>query len=781
MSQSVLGLRKSLHAVLRLTAVLALLIASSTLLANIAFAQQGSFVVTGSLNTPRLQHTATLLSNGKVLFAGGVDANGNPLTSAELFDPTTGTFAATGSMNTGRTTHIATLLQNGKVLVAGGAGSSGALSSAELYDPASGTFTSTGGMNHAHSEFTATLLNNGKVLIAGGSDSNGQTAISELYDPAAGTFSLTGSLNTGRYNQTATLLNSGKVLIAGGFINNTGEIASAELYDPTAGTFTATGNMNASRYGQSATLLQNGKVLIAGGAANGPLNSAELYDPAAGTFTATGNLNAARVGDTASLLNNGTVLLAGGESTPINGSANVVATAELYDPTAGTFAFTGSLNAPRENQTATLLSNGTVLMAAGQGATAVPITSLESPIATAEIYVLVGISPTGLSFSNQTIGIASTPQTAVLTNNQSTALTITGVTLNGTNTSDFSQTNNCVGSVAPAASCSLNVTFTPGAIGSRAGNLSIAITFPGGGSLSVPLTGTGATAPQVSITPSTITFPAQFVGTSGLPQSVTITNNGGTPLSITSVTTSNSDFGLLNACGSTVAGGSSCAIGVFFDPATSGTRTGTLTIADNAADTPQTVALMGSGQDFSMTAGGASTATVSPGQTASFSVAVAPAGGFAHSVALSCSGGPSQSTCTISPKTISLSGTTSQTATVMITTASQGSVLPFAFEPGGQNSFRYQPARLLSVYLTMLFMIAAASWLQWRGSRRLRGASLFAAAVLACLAVTLTSCGGGSGGGGNSQAGTYTVVVTGNFTSGSATLTHTASVTLVVK
>jgi hypothetical protein len=93
-------------------------------------------------------------------------------------------------------------------------------------------------------------------------------------------------------------------------------------------------------------------------------------------------------------------------------------------------------------------------------------------------------------------------------------------------------------------------------------------------------------------------IPAQYVGTSGLPQGVTVTNNGSTSLAITSVTTSVTDFGTLSACGSTVAAGSSCTIGVFFDPTAGGTRTETLTITDNAGNSPQTVALTGSGQDF---------------------------------------------------------------------------------------------------------------------------------------------------------------------------------------
>ena len=125
------------------------------------------FEETGSLATARLNHTATLLPNGKVLVAGGL--RGGTLASAELYDPANGTWAATGSLATARYCHTATLLPNGKVLVAGGRDSSlNTLASAELYDPTSGTWTTTGSLATARYSHTATLLPSGKVLVVGG-------------------------------------------------------------------------------------------------------------------------------------------------------------------------------------------------------------------------------------------------------------------------------------------------------------------------------------------------------------------------------------------------------------------------------------------------------------------------------------------------------------------------------------------------------------------------------------------------------------------------------------
>jgi hypothetical protein len=160
--------------------------------------------------------------------------------------------------------------------------------------------------------------------------------------------------------------------------------------------------------------------------------------------------------------------------------------------------------------------------------------------------------------------------------------------------------------------------------------------------------------PTLTLSPSSLTFPGQYVGTSGLPLTVTATNSGSVPLTLTSVTTS-SNFGVLNACGGSLAAGASCAIGVFFDPVGSGPVSGTLTIADNASGSPQTIPLGGSGQDFSFTSS-SSTQTVIPGSTATYTLAVNPVAGFNQTVALSCSGAPTGSTCSLSPSSIALSG-----------------------------------------------------------------------------------------------------------------------------
>jgi hypothetical protein len=305
----------------------------------------------GAMGTPRTSDTATLLTDGTVLIAGGLG-----LASAEKYDPTTAKFTPTGSMSMPRDSHTATRLASGKVLIAGGGGLGGdpVTATAELFDPATGIFTLTGSMSVARTGHNATLLSDGKVLITGGG-----TTTAELYDPSTGKFTpTTGLLTTARTNDTATLLPSGKVLITGGF--NSGALATAELYDPAKETFAATGSMAATRVSQTATLLttgpNTGKVVVAGGATT----AAELFDPATGTFSATGPMAAALAGQTATLLSDGTVLMAGGSD--VNG---IIAAAELYDSNSGTFSGTGGLQTAREAHTATLLKDGTVLVTGG--------------------------------------------------------------------------------------------------------------------------------------------------------------------------------------------------------------------------------------------------------------------------------------------------------------------------------------------------------------------------------------------------------------------------------
>jgi Galactose oxidase, central domain/Kelch motif len=277
----------------------------------------GTSSATADLLAPRTRHTATLLSDGRVLIAGGVSITGGQgtvLASAEIYTPSTGQFTVTGSLNRARQYHTATLLQDGTVLIAGGLDNNNNVSyEAEIYNPSTGEFTKIADLKKDRYDHTATLLGNGKVLIAGGSDSASPLTSAELYDPSSQTFSLTGALITARALHTATLLSNGSVLIAGGS-SHTGFLQSAELYDPSSGAFATTGSLTDQRSEHTATKLLTDEVLLAGGFdSNGLAAAGDVYDPTTGSFTATPPFLTPRAVHTAALLSSGQVLLSGGQ------------------------------------------------------------------------------------------------------------------------------------------------------------------------------------------------------------------------------------------------------------------------------------------------------------------------------------------------------------------------------------------------------------------------------------------------------------------------------------
>jgi hypothetical protein len=388
--------------------------------------------------------------------------------------------------------------------------------------------------------------------------------------------------------------------------------------------------------------------------------------------------------------------------------------------------------------------------------------------------------PPSVDFGQQNVGTPSAPQAVTLTNTGNAIFDISSIGLTGANAGDFSQNNKCGPTLAPNASCQVNVAFTPTLPGSRIAAISItsgSFNHP----IDVPLSGIGEGV-VVSLMPPTVTFPNQYVGTSGLPQSVQLTNSGNATLTITSVTATPADFAPLSTCGSSLAPGASCSIGVFFDPTTSGTRNGTLTVTDSASDSPQTASLTGVGQDFSMTPSSSSSATVSPGQTANYTVSVVPDGGFNQTVLLSCGGAPSGSSCSVSPSSAVLNGSTPTPVTVTVTTT--GTTASVA-RPSDSHPVEGGLALWLSVCVLPGLVVLGGLGAGSRNRRR-----LIQALVVACLVSFIVICsacggggsnGGGGGGGGGTPQGTYNLTVTGGFTSGSTALKHAVPLTLVVQ
>ncbi|HVN52960.1 MAG TPA: kelch repeat-containing protein [Anaerolineaceae bacterium] len=391
-------------------------------------AQGTHWSLTAPLNTPRIFHTATLIAPGKVLVAGGANTQTQAsLNTAEIFDTTGGSPIWTltpNNMAHPHTSATATLLDDGKVLIVGGysgsVASGDATNTVEIYDPSNPEtpWSSAAPLNHARAFHTATLIHPngasyGMVLVAGGSSSAisgwGEPMNSvERYDPVANTWTNVKPLLTARTDHSATLLENGTVLVVGGNGPNTGEdethLTSAEIYNPDANTWTETTSpLPTARGNHTATLLengpQNGKVLIAGGSNSVSLvTDTVLFDPATQTWLDSGTMSVGRVSHTATVLSNGQVLLTGG-FLGIGAPTSADNSAELYIPILSqTITITkGAPDAAAYRTTftvsATASSNLTVTYSSGNPAICTVVTAEDQASATFTMQSGTGICP----------------------------------------------------------------------------------------------------------------------------------------------------------------------------------------------------------------------------------------------------------------------------------------------------------------------------------------------------------------------------------------------------
>ena len=375
------------------------------------------------------------------------------------------------------------------------------------------------------------------------------------------------------------------------------------------------------------------------------------------------------------------------------------------------------------------------------------------------------VSPSSLAFGNQALASTSAAQSILITNTGANPITVSAVTTTG----DFAQTNTCSMPVAVAGTCTINVTFSPTVGGSRLGTLTVNDNAQGNPHV-VTLSGTGM-AGVASLNSSSLTFAAQSVGTSATAQAITVTNTGNGSLTFASIQATG-DFSQTNNCTS-VAAEASCTIQVSFTPTSSGNRTGTLTVTDSAANSPQLVSLSGSGIDFSMPASGG-TASVTAGGTATYQVPIGAVGGtFSSAVSLTCAGVPAFSTCTVNPTSVT-PGSNTTSVSVTIKTAGTSALLA---TPADRRS-----PMLAWVMLTPglgLFGLCISG-----RQRRQRVAMLMLLVLVASLTLISVGCGGGSAPtqtvtpkGNATPSGAYTVLVIGS----SGSVQHFSSLTLTVK
>ncbi|MBZ5642941.1 MAG: choice-of-anchor D domain-containing protein [Acidobacteriia bacterium] len=826
------------------------------------------------MNVSRIGQAEARLADGSILITGGADQNKNgALTpTAEIYDPATRKFTLTGSMNSARQLHTATLLPNGKVLVVGGVNNPMAgpnafvlVPTAELYDPVSGTFSLTGSPSVPRGEHTATLLANGKVLIAGGlalSETNPATPSAELYDPSTGAFSAAANMTVERARHTATLLNSGKVMIAGGIpppvIMGTIPITgpAGEIYDPVAGSFTPVGPLTTGEgltfaatccSGQiplfDSTLLPSGQVMVGLG---------YIFDPVSNTFSPiphgrtansysitvlpNGEILAAdgsdfiidlnssfyetdlptqltRQSPVAYLLSTGQVMLASGSDAreadffvppvastapvvtgispnPVTGFAAVPITiqgsnfttgsvvSDFFVPLQTTFVSSTQLNAIFPAQS--LLNPGNH---------EIEVTNTEDPrIATSTLLVvnprLQSTVPQGwsLNFSNVNVG-SSAGLPVTLTNIGNQALTVNSLTISGTGSADFTfdPATNCPAqglTLAPQAACSATVKFAPLGVGTFNAVLTVTYQVPGS-PLVIQLTGIGVGVPVATTAPFSLTFGNQAIGTSSAPQTVTITSTGSATLQFGSTTLSDTaDFRLTSTCPGSLAPNTNCSLGLTFAPSTVGNISGSAVVQANDGGSPHIIPLTGTGTGFALSpaTGSSASATIAAGQPATYQLSLAPQA-FSGSVTLTCApvAAIPNATCMVSPSPVTLSGTLATTVTVSVTTAAHSGLwIPGngrrLFNPG---VYSRGSIRLLFLLSIMAGIIAASR----KGWRKIP----LAFSMVLLLALLATGCAGGGGGmsgggSGGTPAGTYQLLVTASSSSVTRTMTLTLTV-----
>ena len=372
------------------------------------------------------------------------------------------------------------------------------------------------------------------------------------------------------------------------------------------------------------------------------------------------------------------------------------------------------------------------------------------------IQPAVSLSATQVSFPAQVVGTTSNAASLVITNSGTAPLHVTGTIVSAP---AFTVTNGCTAPVAPQSTCTLGITFSP----SSAGTINATLTVTDDASPNtqvIQLTGSG-TQPAVSLSATQVSFPAQLVGTTSSATTLTITNSGTAPLHVTGISAS-AGFAT-SGCTAAINSSSNCQISITFTPAASGTVTGTLSITDDAANSPQNISLSGQATDFSLTAasGASLSQTVDAGQTASYSLSLSPLNGLTGAVSLACGTLPTGVTCDLTPASATLSGSPTAVDLSLVTTSA---TTARTVTPG---------------YAGKVFAVALLC-LPFAGRRRRRALLCF---VLLAVCAAGIACGGGSNNSNpppNPNAtppGTYTVPV-------NATLsgqTRSVSVTLVVE
>ncbi|WP_413575488.1 Kelch repeat-containing protein [Bdellovibrio sp. HCB290] len=393
-----------------------------------------------ALPSPRLFSHATVLTDGRVLVAGGLDGAFARTATTAIYNPASNSWSAGPSIAVPRVGHSSHLLPNGKVIIIGGAAhptTSAPTEKTEIFDPATNQWTYGPDMPTAVSEFSSATLSDNTILILGGLTTAATTSITtvQAYNPSTNSFTTKTPMTLGRYQAAAAVLPSGNVLLTGGWASTGSMTATTEIYNVSANTWSAGPSLSANRRAHGAISLPSGKILVTSGVTNLTFPSiaaktSEIYNPATnswsvdpiaieaghtlgtllklpdgriliagggdpdytGAVTETyieGQLSGiawigstpllgGRVGSTTTLMKNGKILFTGGQ--PLAEAAALTESTALYDTSTNTMTAGPNMANDRTYHTATLLPSGKVFIAGGMSFT------LGGASATAEIY-----------------------------------------------------------------------------------------------------------------------------------------------------------------------------------------------------------------------------------------------------------------------------------------------------------------------------------------------------------------------------------------------------------
>ena len=321
--------------------------------------------------------SAALLSDGRVLITTGTwqGMGGTAISTARIWDPATGTARDVAPPLSPRVNPTATLLLDGRVLVVGGFGGpyaypSTAVATAEVWDPKTEAFTPTGSMSVPRVGHTATLLMDGLVRVIGGNGPGNDGTSIEVWDPATGRFTGAGTLDVARGGHTATLRTDGKVMVVGGSGADGASLGEHGAWDPASSTSDDANGMLLDRPASaSVTRLSDGRLLLAGGVTRGGALSgavwdvAFLRDPDWNPTESIATMGIGRFNHAAVLLSDDRVLVLGGMTDDRTSTASV----EVFDPATATFTPSTPLPRPIADPTAVLLSDGRVLVIDDRG------------------------------------------------------------------------------------------------------------------------------------------------------------------------------------------------------------------------------------------------------------------------------------------------------------------------------------------------------------------------------------------------------------------------------